>query len=87
MVFTDGFAYDDEYEGRHAEADVAKALSEARERGVACVCISIGSDQGDDKLERTFGTSTYLHCQQVGDLPARLQRLINTALRVTEKTR
>jgi nitric oxide reductase NorD protein len=87
MVFTDGFAYDDEYEGRYAEADVAKALSEARERGVACVCISIGSEQRDDNLERTFGTSTYLHCQKVRDLPARLQRLINTALRITEKSR
>ncbi len=86
MVFSDGFAYDDEYEGRHAEADVAKALSEAREQGVACVCISIGSEQSDDSLERTFGNSTYLHCQRVNDLPGRLQRLVNTALKITEKS-
>ena len=86
MVFTDGFAYDDEYEGLHAEADVSKALAEAREQGVACVCISIGSERDDETLERIFGSSTYLHCRHVGDLPGRLRRLINTALRRTESS-
>jgi len=86
MIFTDGFAYDDEYEGRHAESDVAKALLEARQQGIACVCISIGSERDDETLERIFGSSTYLHCRHVGDLPGRLRRLINTALRNVEKS-
>lgn len=84
MVLTDGLAYDDEYEGRHAEADVTKALAEAREQGIACVCISIGTDRDDAALARTFGSATYLRCPRVADLPGRLRRLVQKALRATE---
>ena len=84
MVLTDGLAYDDEYEGRHAEADVEKALAEAREQGIACVCISIGTDRDDESLARTFGSATYLRCPRVADLPGRLRRLVQKALRATE---
>lgn len=84
MVFTDGFAYDDEYEGRHAEADVEKALAEAREKGIACVCISIGSERDDATLARTFGSATYLRCRHAAELPGRLRRLVQKALRSAE---
>ncbi len=84
MVFTDGFAYDDEYEGRHAEADVEKALAEARLQGVACVCISIGSERDDAALARTFGSASYLRCPHVANLPGRLRRLVQKSLRAVE---
>ena len=86
MIFTDGFAYDDEYEGRYAEEDTAKALGEARAKGVACVCISIGTEKDDEALARVFGASTYLRCRYVSDLPGRLKRLTNLALRQVERS-
>ena len=43
VVLSDGFPYDDGYEGRYAEGDVHKALEELRAEGVACLCLSIGA--------------------------------------------
>ena len=86
IVLTDGFAYDDEYEGRYAEADAAKALEEARQQGVACVCISIGTEKGDEALARIFGVSTYLRCNQATELPGKLKRLAITALKKVERS-
>ncbi|KRA37775.1 MULTISPECIES: hypothetical protein [unclassified Nocardioides] len=40
VVIGDGIAYDDGYEGGYATADTARALAEARRRGVACVGLS-----------------------------------------------
>src|SRR5262249_37327363 len=42
VVISDGFAYDHGYEGSYGEADARRALAEARRRGTACACISIG---------------------------------------------
>ena len=43
VVLSDGFAYDHGYEGRYGEADARRALTEARRRGVGCVCLSVGA--------------------------------------------
>ena len=59
LVLSDGFPYDDGYEGRYAEADASKALEELRIDGVACLCLSIGASTGTDVLERVFGSASY----------------------------
>src|SRR4029453_4026344 len=40
LVLSDGFPYDDGYEGRYAESDAHKALEDVRSEGVACLCLS-----------------------------------------------
>ncbi|MBV9320784.1 MAG: VWA domain-containing protein, partial [Mycobacterium sp.] len=50
VVLSDGFPYDDGYEGRYAEADARKALEELRTDGVACLCLSIGAATATDAL-------------------------------------
>lgn len=80
LLFSDGFAYDDEYEGSYAEADTAKALDEARRKGIACVCVNIGTEKDDEALKRVYGESTYLRCAHARELPGRLRRILNAAI-------
>ncbi|MBT8341718.1 MAG: VWA domain-containing protein [Desulfatitalea sp.] len=62
LVFvTDGFAYDQDYEGQYGEADTRAALEEARLRGTGCLCLTVGSDQDTAKLKEIFGPSATLH--------------------------
>jgi nitric oxide reductase activation protein len=80
LLLSDGFAYDDEYEGKYAEADTLKSLEEARARGIACVCVNIGTSKDDEALKRVYGESTYLRIAHASGLPGRLRRMMNTAI-------
>jgi nitric oxide reductase NorD protein len=80
LVLSDGFAYDDGYEHGYAEADTAKALAEAGERGIACVCLNIGSDQDDATLSRLYGESAYLRCESPRRAVPALRKLIRSAM-------
>ena len=59
VVLSDGFAYDHGYEGTYGEADARRALSEARHRGIGCLCLSIASTTDAEALRRVFGTAAY----------------------------
>jgi nitric oxide reductase activation protein len=80
LLLTDGFAYDDDYEGAHALADCERALQEAAAQGVACVCLHVGTDQPDAQLKRLYGDTAYLKQASAGGLAMPLARLIGTAL-------
>jgi nitric oxide reductase NorD protein len=80
VVLSDGFPYDDGYEGRYAEADAAKALEELRMEGVACLCLSVGA-AATDTLERVFGSASYASAPTLADLSPQMDELFLSALR------
>jgi nitric oxide reductase NorD protein len=80
LVLSDGFPYDDGYEGRYAEADASKALEELRMEGVACLCLSIGTSTETDMLERVFGSASFASAPALADLSPRMDELFMSAL-------
>jgi nitric oxide reductase activation protein len=81
VVLSDGFPYDDGYEGRYAEADAHKALEELRLDGVACLCLSIGSVATTEALLRVFGSAGWASAPTLADLSPRMDELFMTSLR------
>ena len=81
VVLSDGFPYDDGYEGRYAEADSFKALEELRTDGVACLCLSIGAATATDALERVFGSAGYASAATLADLSPQMDELFLSSLR------
>lgn len=79
VVLSDGFPYDDGYEGRYAEADAGKALEELRADGVACLCLSLGA-AATEELERVFGSASYASAAVLADLSPRMDELFLAAL-------
>jgi nitric oxide reductase NorD protein len=80
IVLSDGFAYDDGYEGLYGRADARQALSETRRRGVGCLCLSLGTSTADEDLQSVFGTAAYASAQKLEDLGPNLGRLFRGAL-------
>ncbi|KUI38743.1 hypothetical protein AU195_22305 [Mycobacterium sp. IS-1496] len=80
LVLSDGFPYDDGYEGRYAEADAHKALEELRSEGVACLCLSIGASTEDDVLERVFGSASFASAAELSELSPQMDELFMSAL-------
>ncbi|MGI8336277.1 nitric oxide reductase activation protein NorD [Actinomadura scrupuli] len=81
LVLSDGFPYDDGYEGRYAEADVGKALDELRIDGLACLCLSIGPTTSTDVLERVFGSAGHASAATLADLSPQMDELFLASLR------
>jgi Mg-chelatase subunit ChlD len=81
LVLSDGFPYDDGYEGRYAESDASKALEELRADGVACLCLSIGASTGTDVLVRVFGSASFASAPTLADLSPQMDELFMSALR------
>jgi nitric oxide reductase NorD protein len=81
VVLSDGFPYDDGYEGRYAEADAHKALEELRTDGVACLCLSIGAATTTDALERVFGSASYASAATLAELSPQMGELFLSSLR------
>lgn len=81
LVLSDGYPYDDGYEGRYAEADAAKALEELRADGVACLCLSIGAPADPDALDRVFGSASHAGAATLSELSPRMDELFLSALR------
>ena len=79
-LLSDGFPYDDGYEGRYAEADTRKALEELRADGVACLCLSIGAPAAPDALERVFGSASFASAATLADLSPQMDELFLAAL-------
>jgi nitric oxide reductase activation protein len=80
LVLSDGFPYDDGYEGRYAEADASKALEELRMDGVACLCLSIGASADTNALERVFGSASYASAATLADLSPQMDELFLSSL-------
>lgn len=80
IVLSDGFPYDDGYEGRYAEADTQKALEELRMNGIACLCLLLGAAAASDALERVFGAASYACAVTLSDLSPRMDELFLSAL-------
>ncbi|GAA2118952.1 nitric oxide reductase activation protein NorD [Actinomadura napierensis] len=81
IVLSDGFPYDNGYEGRYAEADVGKALEELHADGMACLCLSIGTATTVDALERVFGSASYANAAALAELSPQMDELFLSALR------
>jgi nitric oxide reductase NorD protein len=81
LVLSDGFPYDDGYEGRYAQADTHKALEELRTDGVACLCLSIGGAPATGALESVFGSAGYASAATLADLSPQMDELFLSALR------
>lgn len=80
LVLSDGFPYDDGYEGRYAEADAHKALEELRTEGVACLCLSVGAATETDVLERVFGSASFARAADLSELSPQMDELFMSAL-------
>lgn len=85
VVLSDGIPYDEGYEGQYASADTRRALAEAREAGVGCLCLSLGGALGHGDLEPVFGTAAFARADDIDDLGPRLNRLFNEALFAAER--
>ena len=81
LVLSDGFPYDEGYEGRYAEADARKALEELRADGVACLCLSIGAPAAPDALERVFGSVSFASAPTLAELSPQMDELFLSSLR------
>jgi nitric oxide reductase NorD protein len=84
VVLSDGFAYDHGYEGAYGEADARRALSEARHRGIGCLCLSIASTTDAEALRRVFGTAAYAALGTADDMAGATAPLFRAALATAE---
>ncbi|MFA5938924.1 MAG: VWA domain-containing protein [Sinimarinibacterium sp.] len=80
IVISDGFAYDQDYEGAYAEADTRKALEKIRASGTGCLCLSIGSDQDEQQLKAVFGAATTLSVRNQNEFLANVRKVTMRAL-------
>jgi Mg-chelatase subunit ChlD len=80
VVLSDGFAYDDGYEGSYGEADASRALGEARRAGVGCLCLSLGATSEAEALTRVFGTAAHASAAAFDELLPGIGMLFRSAL-------
>ncbi len=81
VVLSDGFPYDDGYEGHYAEADTRRALEELRADGVGYLCLSLGAATTGQVPERVFGPAGYASAAALADLSPRMDELFMSSLR------
>ncbi|HVU73807.1 MAG TPA: nitric oxide reductase activation protein, partial [Mycobacteriales bacterium] len=87
IVLSDGFAYDQGYQGRYGEADARRALAEARRRGIGCLCLSVGATTDLVALRRVFGTAAHAAVRRSDDLGRMIGPLVRDALASAELQR
>lgn len=80
IVISDGFAYDQDYEGEYAEGDTRKALEEIRASGTGCLCLAIGSEQEEEKLRAVFGAATTLSVRNENEFLSNIRKVVLRAL-------
>jgi nitric oxide reductase activation protein len=80
VVLSDGFPYDDGYEGTYAEADARRALAETRRQGVGCLCLTLGASTAPRGLRKVFGTAAYANADRLEDLTEHLGPLFRKAI-------
>jgi nitric oxide reductase NorD protein len=84
VVLSDGFAYDQGYEGRYGEADARRALAETRQRGIGCLCLSIGAGTGLTTLRQVFGSAAHGTIRRPAELADVVGPLLRDALTSAE---
>ena len=87
VVLSDGFPYDDGYEGRYAEADARRSLAEVRRQGIGCLCLSLGATTDAETLGRVFGTAAHASAAQFDDLIPDIGPLFRRAIASAELQR
>lgn len=90
VVVSDGFPYDDDYEGAYAENDARRALEEAATRGVGCACFTVESPTEPAALERLWGSATYVQLTSGRRWAEPVEATLQAAMRraaSTQKTR
>jgi len=80
VVVSDGLPYEDGYDERHAEEDVARALAEAADDGVGCVCLSVGSAVDPEAVGRAWRDVSHLCMEEPRALAREVEPLFRTAL-------
>jgi len=87
VVLSDGLAYDHGYEPEYGAADARRALAEARRRGTACLCLSIGASTDTETLRRVFGSAAHATIPRTEQLSQVIGPLFRSALRSAELPR
>ena len=87
VVLSDGLAYDHGYERAYGAADARRALAEARRRGTACLCLSVGAATDADALRRVFGSAAHAAIPRPDQLRRVIGPLFRSALRSAEVRR
>jgi nitric oxide reductase NorD protein len=87
LVLSDGLAYDHGYERVYGAADARRALSEARQRGTGCLCLTIGANTDAEELRRVFGGAAHATVPRLDRLSAMIGPLFQSALRSAEVRR
>jgi len=87
VVVGDGLPYDDGYEGRYAQEDCRRALSEAMEVGVASACLSVRTATDAATLERTWGSVPYAALETPDELATCVSDLFRRALKTAAASR
>ena len=87
VVLSDGLAYDHGYERAYGAADARRALAEARRRGTACSCLSVGATTEAEALRRVFGSAAHAAIPRPDQLGRVIGPLFRSALRSAEVRR
>lgn len=87
VVLSDGLAYDQGYERAYGAADSSRALTEARRRGIACVCLTIGAGTDVQSLRGVFGSTAHATIARPDQLAGVIGPLFRSALRSAEVRR
>jgi nitric oxide reductase activation protein len=85
VVLSDGLAYDHGYGDRYGEADARRSLTEARRRGIGCLCLSVGTNVEPETLRRVFGSAAHARMSRPEDLPEVIAPLFHAAVRSAER--
>jgi nitric oxide reductase NorD protein len=87
VVLSDGLAYDHGYERAYGAADARRALTEARRRGIGCVCLTVGAGTDVTSLKRVFGSAAHGTIARPEQLSGVIGPLFRSALRSAEVRR
>jgi nitric oxide reductase activation protein len=87
VVLSDGLAFDHGYERAYGAADARRALTEARRRGIGCVCLTIGAGTDVQSLRRVFGSTAHATIARPDQLGGLIGPLFRSALRSAEVRR
>ncbi|MGH9035905.1 MAG: nitric oxide reductase activation protein NorD, partial [Acidimicrobiia bacterium] len=87
VVLSDGFPYDDGYEGNYGEADARRSVAEARRDGIGALCVSLGGATGTEALRRVFGAAACVGTDTLAGLRHRIDALFLQAIGDAEGAR
>lgn len=87
VVVSDGLAYDHGYEMGYGAADARRALTEARRRGIGCVCLTVGATVEAASLRKVFGSTAHAVVPRPDGLVGVIGPLFRSAVRGAEVRR